>query len=124
MRWLIIGLGAITFLLAVVIARERLWWIAVPDGLFGLGVAWVAWADIHSAHRPARPETSGETPAAAPAEIRAVIHEVPVVPASAPVLPSPPPAQPAPAAQQPPPPPTSAGHPRRVAKRRARRHRH
>ncbi|MGH9540443.1 MAG: hypothetical protein ACRD2H_00990 [Terriglobales bacterium] len=118
MRWLIIGLGAITFLLAVVIARERLWWIAVPDGLFGLGVAWVAWADIHSAHRPARPETSGETPAVAPVEVR----EVRAAPAAAPVLPPPP--QPAAAAQPLPPPPTSAGHPRRVAKRRARRHRH
>lgn len=112
MRWIIIGLGIITVLLAVVLARESQWWLAIPDGLFGLGVAWVAWADLHAEHRPAPAERATEPPAAIPAvELRAEPAPVPAP-------------QPAPAASAPAAPSRSSPPPARHRGKHRKRHRH
>lgn len=78
MRWILIFLGILTFALAVVLAHEGQWWIAVPDGAFGVGIAWIAWEDLH-----------------APAEGAPVLRVAPV-----PAAPEPPPVS-APVASQP-----------------------
>lgn len=51
MRVVLILLGIVTVALAVVLAREGEWWIAIPDGLFGLGVAFVAWESLREDRR-------------------------------------------------------------------------
>lgn len=86
MRWVLIFLGILTFALAVVLAHEGQWWIAVPDGAFGAGIAWIAWGDLH-----------------APIEGAPVLRTAPVPPA-----PEPPP----PSAAVMSPPPTSRPAPR------------
>ncbi|MGH9526971.1 MAG: hypothetical protein ACRD2F_09875 [Terriglobales bacterium] len=48
MRWVLVCLGILTFLLAILLAKEGQWWIAVPDGAFGLGIAWIAWEGLHA----------------------------------------------------------------------------
>ncbi|HEY8056923.1 MAG TPA: hypothetical protein VIE13_13535 [Terriglobales bacterium] len=52
MRYLLILMGAIVVALAAKMASENLWWIAIPDALFGVGVAWMAAASLHGQHRP------------------------------------------------------------------------
>lgn len=47
MRYVLVGLGVVTVALAVVLAWEQQWWAAIPDGAFGIGVAWVAWVSVH-----------------------------------------------------------------------------
>ncbi|TAN21229.1 MAG: hypothetical protein EPN33_11405 [Acidobacteria bacterium] len=58
-QYLLIVLGIIVVVLAVWMAKENMWWIAIPDALFGIGVAWFAWMDLtdHGMH-PA-PATAG-----------------------------------------------------------------
>lgn len=85
MRWILVGLGILTFVLAVVLAKEGQWWVAVPDGMFGIGIAWLAWEDLHA------PATSAPALRTAPS--------VPE-PVTAPPTPSPTPAAP-PAAPKP-----------------------
>jgi len=63
---LLIGLGVITMGLAVVLAAEGEWWIAIPDALFGLGVGWVAAASVRADRQPAAAALTA--PAATPAE--------------------------------------------------------
>lgn len=46
MRYVLVGLGVVTVALAVALAWEQQWWAAIPDGAFGIGVAWVAWASL------------------------------------------------------------------------------
>lgn len=88
MRWVLIFLGIVTFALAVVLAHESQWWIAVPDGAFGVGIAWIAWEDLH-----------------APAEGVPVLRTAPMPaapeppPPSAPVMSPPPASKPAPRAR-------------------------
>lgn len=101
MRYLLILMGAIVVALAVKMASENLWWIAIPDALFGLGVAWMAAASLHGEHHP---------------------HALPTVPP----LPEPPPPSPPPplavtTAPPPPPPAVSEVRPVRHKKKRKRR---
>lgn len=72
MRYVLILLGLVTVVLAVVLAREGLWWAAIPDGAFGVGVAWVAYVSLRD--EPDEPRSPG-TPF--------------IVPGSAPPLPTP-----------------------------------
>lgn len=50
MRYVLVGLGVVTVALAVVLAWEQQWWAAIPDGAFGIGVAWVAWVSVQEEH--------------------------------------------------------------------------
>ncbi|MGH9482136.1 MAG: hypothetical protein ACRD1L_08575 [Terriglobales bacterium] len=88
MRYVLIGLGVITLALGVILAREGLWFVALPDAAFGLGVAWVAWVSL-------RDEGHDRG-----------LSQVEVPPAPAGPIPMPPPAAP-------PPPPTRSGKQRR-----------
>jgi hypothetical protein len=74
MRVVTIGLGAITLALAVVLAAEGQWWIAMPDALFGSGVALMAIAGRRGDHappaaasEPAPAARNASSPPAAPA---------------------------------------------------------
>lgn len=123
MRWLLIGLGVLTIFLAAILAGENQWWIAVPDGLFGLGVAGWAWLDLHAFPssrasasafelRPA-PATPA-SPAEAPPAPRSAPPPLEPAPAPAPVLRAPAPAKTAPpAAPQPTPAPKRSSRKRR-----------
>ena len=57
-RYVLVGLGVVTVALAVVLAWEQQWWAAIPDGAFGIGVAWVAWVSVHEEH--SEPGSSAE----------------------------------------------------------------
>ncbi|HXR98340.1 MAG TPA: hypothetical protein VN709_10915 [Terriglobales bacterium] len=70
MRYILILLGIATVALGVVLAREGLWWIAVPDACFGGGVGWIAWASLRDEHRNRR-ATGSATPIAPEAPRRA-----------------------------------------------------
>jgi len=48
----LILLGLVTLALAVVLAAEGLWWAALPDAAFGVGVAWVAYVSLRDERRP------------------------------------------------------------------------
>ncbi|MGH9535497.1 MAG: hypothetical protein ACRD2E_11635 [Terriglobales bacterium] len=96
MRWLLIGLGIVTFLLALVLAKETQWWIAVPDGCFGVGIAWIAWEDLHApaAGAPAaRTISATPEPASVPAAMPAGLSQPapvakPAAPKARPSVPS------------------------------------
>ncbi|HET9784714.1 MAG TPA: hypothetical protein VFP94_07140 [Terriglobales bacterium] len=67
MRYLLILMGAIVVALAVKMASENLWWIAIPDALFGAGVAWMATASLHAERHPhAVPVETSPAPAHEP----------------------------------------------------------
>jgi hypothetical protein len=104
-RYLLILMGAIVVALAVKMASENLWWIAIPDALFGLGVAWMAAASLHGEHHPHVPAAEPPPPPPLP--------EPP---------PSPPPPPPAVTSAPPPPrPAVSEVRPLRLKKKRKRR---
>lgn len=65
-RYFLIFLGLVTVALGVVLAHEGEWWIAVPDAVFGLGVAWVAAASLRADRHPGL--VALPLPEAAPAE--------------------------------------------------------
>jgi len=52
-RYVVGGLGILTIVLAAWLANEGQWWIAIPDGLFGLGIAWIARNSLHEEHHVA-----------------------------------------------------------------------
>lgn len=58
-QYLLIVLGIIVVALAVWMAKEHMWWIAVPDACFGIGVAWFAWTDIADHGMHAAPAMAG-----------------------------------------------------------------
>ncbi len=67
MRYILILLGIVTVALGVVLAREGMWWIAVPDACFGGGVGWLAWVSLREEHHgrraiPAPPATADQAP--------------------------------------------------------------
>ncbi|MGH9475028.1 MAG: hypothetical protein ACRD1C_01715 [Terriglobales bacterium] len=51
-RYVLVVLGMITVVLAAWMARENLWWMAVPDALFGVGVGWMALASGNAERHP------------------------------------------------------------------------
>jgi len=67
-RYVLIGLGVITLVLAAILAREGQWWAAIPDAGFGAGVAWVAFASLREERqeRQAAAVQQSEKPAATP----------------------------------------------------------
>lgn len=79
MRYVVIGLGAVTLALGVVLAGEGLWFVALPDAAFGLGVAWVAYLSLRDEQQDRR------------AGLLVVPSPPQPVPESVPVPPSPPP---------------------------------
>ncbi|MGH9412142.1 MAG: hypothetical protein ACRD0Y_00220 [Terriglobales bacterium] len=109
-QYLLIVLGLIVVVLAVWMAREHLVWIAIPDGIFGVGVAWLSWTDMseRSAHHAVPAVESGPAiaipapPSPAPAAAVEMHHEE---------------AAPAPGAA----PPAAAGEPRPGKKKKKRR---
>jgi len=50
-RYVLIVLGLITTALAAVLALQGLWWAAIPAGLFGVGIPWVAWVSLRDEKR-------------------------------------------------------------------------
>ena len=93
-RYVLIGLGLITLVLAVVLAREGLWWVAISDAFFGAGIPWVAWVSLQDekrAHRRAlRPEAEpalGPPPGPREAIEAAAAPAAELPPAAAPVAP-------------------------------------
>jgi hypothetical protein len=68
MRILLIFLGVVTVVLAVVLATENLWWIAVPDAAFGVAVGIAAWESLaHDRRTRAANASAPPEPAPAPA---------------------------------------------------------
>lgn len=65
MRVVVIFLGIVTIVLAVVLAGEAEWWIAVPDGLFGAGVAMLALESLREDRRAATAPASVNMPSPA-----------------------------------------------------------
>ncbi|MGH9486841.1 MAG: hypothetical protein ACRD04_04540 [Terriglobales bacterium] len=51
-RYVLVALGIVTVVLAVLMTRENLWWMAIPDALFGIGVGWMAVASGHAERHP------------------------------------------------------------------------
>lgn len=83
-RYFLIFLGVVTLALAVVLAWEQQWWAAIPDGAFGIGVAWVAWASLEEdRHERRAPKTEEEPVVVAQAQTA-----VPTAPRPEPVLPA------------------------------------
>lgn len=66
MRTVLILLGIVTIALGVILAAEGEWWIAIPDALFGAGVAFVAFESLREDRRIA----AAPPPAAPPAKSR------------------------------------------------------
>jgi len=73
-RYVLIGLGLVTLVLAAILAREGQWWAAIPDAGFGAGVAWVAFASLREERQerqevlqpaPEKPAAPAPTPVAA-----------------------------------------------------------
>lgn len=91
-QYVLIVLGIIVVALAVWMAKEQMWWIAVPDACFGIGVAWFAWTEIadHGMH-PAPATAAGPAlseispPPEAHAEVRSEAAPSSPPPAAAPV---------------------------------------
>jgi len=56
-RYVLIGLGVVTLVLAALLAREGQWWAAIPDAGFGAGVGWVAYVSLREerAEQPPQP---------------------------------------------------------------------
>ena len=93
MRYVLIVLGLITTALAAVLALQGLWWAAIPAGLFGVGIPWVAWVSLRDEKRA---QLGALNPEATPAP------EPPPQPSAAAPAPA---AEPTPASPPPVPPP-------------------
>lgn len=123
MRWLLVFLGLITLALAVKLAGEQLWWIAIPDGAFGAGVAWIAWASLHpprGLETREHEESAAPSAYSAPLSTGAAVPPRAATPAASPAFRPAPRSSPQPAVFVPPtvvlaPPAPAAGPPREKA---------
>lgn len=106
-QYLLIVLGIIVVVLAVWMAKEHMWWIAVPDACFGIGVAWFAWTEIADHGVQAVPATA----------VGPGLHDVAPQPAPAPEAHAEAPSEPAPA-NVPSPTASQAVHTKKKKKRR------
>lgn len=103
MRYVLIGLGIITIVLAVVLAWEGQWWAAIPDGFFGAGIPWMAWNSLREDQHQRQMEKV-PTPEPEPEPVAVAATPAVAEPASAP--------PPSPAALPPPAPVSPPGRPR------------
>lgn len=100
-RYVLVALGIVTVVLAVWMARENLWWMAVPDACFGIGVGWMALASGHAGHQaplvvepaapapPARPDAAPE-PVSVAARPQVQPPAAPAAPGAGQTAPAPP----------------------------------
>ncbi|MGH9465945.1 MAG: hypothetical protein ACRD1Y_01195 [Terriglobales bacterium] len=61
-HYILILLGIIVVALAVWMASENLWWIAVPDAIFGIGVAWLSFTSVRGEGESHTVEALGTVP--------------------------------------------------------------
>lgn len=80
-------LGFVTLALAVVLASEGQWFIAVPDAIFGIGVGLFAWESLHERQHPAPPAPPAVPEPPAP---RGPLTPPPATPPPPPEYPAPP----------------------------------
>jgi hypothetical protein len=64
MRIILVVLGFVTVGLAVWLASEHLWWIAIPDAAFGIALGIAAFESLKSDREAQQSATSNPAPAA------------------------------------------------------------